>query len=131
MFGLFVFVLYALIAFGFMLALKNSVTHAAAEGARSAIGVTDDPNTPADERVEAAKTRALESLDWLGSKIQASDIVVSPIAHCTGAGSPTATCVTVKIIYPYKDRPLVPHAPGLGLVTPDTFEATAVVELTT
>ena len=130
-FGLFVFVLYALITFGFMLSLKNSITHAAAEGARAAIGVTDNAGTPNDERVDAAKARALASLDWLGSKIQASDIVVNPIAHCTNAASPTALCVKVEITYPYSTRPLVPPAPGLGLVTPNNFKATAVVELTT
>ena len=132
MFGLFVYVLYALIAFGFMLSLKNSVTHAAAEGARAAIGVVDNPATTlVDERVEAARSRTLASLDWLGSRIQPSDVVVSPIAHCTNSSSPTALCVTVVVTYPYATRPLVPPAPGLGLVTPDNFKASAVVELTT
>ena len=131
-FGLFVYVLYALIAFGFMLSLKNSITHAAAEGARAAIGVTDNPATPlVDERVEAARARALASLDWLGAKIQPSDVVVSPIGSCTNSSSVTAQCVTVEITYPYSVRPLVPHAPGLGLVTPDNFKASAVVEIVT
>jgi Flp pilus assembly protein TadG len=130
-FGLFVFVLYGLIAFGFMLSLKNSITHAAAEGARAAIGVTDDPSTPAvDERSQAAQTRAYQSLSWLGSKIQLSDISVATPAHCTSSSSPTATCITVVITYPYATRPLVPALPGLGLVTPDNFKASAVVELT-
>ena len=131
-FGLFVFVLYALIAFGMMLSVKNSITHAAAEGARAAIGVVDDPTTTSvDERTEAAKTRAYQSLSWLGSKIQLSDITVAPIAHCASSASPTAMCVTVTITYPYESRPIVPPAPGLGLMTPNHFSATAVVELST
>jgi len=131
-FGLFVFVLYALIAFGMMLSAKNSLTHAAAEGARAAIGVVDDPATPlVDERVTAAQTRAYQSLSWLGSKIQLADVSVPAIAHCASSASPTAMCVTVNITYPYSTRPLVPPAPGMGLVTPDNLKATAVVELTT
>jgi Flp pilus assembly protein TadG len=129
-FGLFVFVLYALIAFGLILSTKNSITHAAAEGARSAIGVTDNTATSNDERVDAAKARVAQSLDWLGSKYVASDSPDPVIAHCTNSTSPTATCITVKVVYPYDLRPLVSPAPGLGLVTPSSFSATAVVELT-
>ena len=36
------FILYGLIAFGMMLALKQSVTNAAAEGARAVVGVIDE-----------------------------------------------------------------------------------------
>ena len=130
-FLLFVYVLYALIAFGFMLSLKNSITHAAADGARAAIGVVDDPATPAvDERRTAAQTRAYQSLSWLGSKIQLSDIDAQAPDHCTSSPSPTAMCITEVITYPYSTRPLVPPAPGLGLVTPTNFKASAVVELT-
>src|SRR3954469_19103480 len=59
-FALFVFILYSLIAFGTALALKQSVTHAAAEGARAAVGVVDDPATAQDEREEKALTQVQE-----------------------------------------------------------------------
>ncbi len=41
--GFFVFVLYGLIAFGMILATKQRVTNAAAEGARAAVGSVDFP----------------------------------------------------------------------------------------
>ena len=124
-FGLFVLVIYALISFGMILAAKNSLTHAAAEGARAAIGVVDDPATVGvDERVEKARTKVGEALDWFGSKYQAGDTTAT-VAAC---GS--AECITVEIVYPYDSRPIVPLMPGLGVVTPSNLTSTAVVELT-
>lgn len=124
-FGLFVLVIYALISFGMILAAKNSLTHAAAEGARAAVGVVDDPTTTTvDERVERAKAKVGEALDWFGSKYQAGDTTAT-VAACG-----PAQCITVRIDYPYDSRPIVPPAPGLGLVTPSNLSSTAVVELT-
>lgn len=126
-FALFVFVLYGLIAFGMMLALKQSVTSAAAEGARSVVGVADDPSTPAvDERVSKAKSTVAQRLGWLGSLYDPADTTAT-VGTCA---SSTATCITVTITYPYSTRPLVPPAPGLGLVTPTSFGSTAVVQIT-
>ena len=123
-FALFVLVIFALVIFGISLAAKNSITHAAAEGARSAIGVVDDPATPADERVERARDKVGESLDWFGDKYQPADTTVS-VAPC-GA----AECITVTIVYPYESRPLIPAPPLLDQVTPTKLTSTAVVELT-
>lgn len=121
-FGLFVFILYALIAFGMMLALKQSVTNASAEAARSAVGI----NTDADA-IAKAKTTAADRLDWLGGKYQDSDTTAT-VGFCNGSSGPK--CITVKITYPYGSRPLVPPAPGLGLITPDSFGSTAIVQIT-
>lgn len=130
-FGLFIFVLYALICFGMILAAKNSVTHAAAEGARSAVGVIDNTATPlVDERIERAEQKVAENLAWFGSKYQPGDAQAS-IGACGAPAPPSAQCITVTITYPYDTRPLIPPAPGLGVVTPSKLTATAVVELTT
>ena len=128
-FALFVFVLYALICFGVILAAKNSVTHAAAEGARSAIGVVDVPSTPDDERLVRAYDRVAQSLAWFGPNYQPGDTTAT-IAACGPPAPPSAQCITVTITYPYESRPLIPPAPGLGVVTPSRLSATAVVELT-
>lgn len=123
-FALFMLVIYALISFGVILAAKNSLTHAAAEGARAAVAVVDDPMTPDDERIERAKDKVDEALSWFGSRYESGDTTAS-IAVCG-----TAECITVKITYPYSTRPIVPPAPGLGLVIPSNLTSTAVVELT-
>jgi Flp pilus assembly protein TadG len=128
-FVLFVLVIYALISFGMILATKNSLTHAAAEGARAAISVVDDPSTPAvDEREQRALDKIGDALDWLGNKYQPSD-ASADVAACNAAAPAGPQCITVTIVYPYETRPIVPPAPGLGLVTPNTLTSTAVVEL--
>jgi Flp pilus assembly protein TadG len=129
-FGIFVFVLYGLIAFGMILSLKQSVTHAATEGARSAIGITNDPATPADERTDAAIAHVRSSLNWLGtSKLNATTIAVSYPATGSNPDQCPTTCIKVVVTYPYNAQPLVPAAPGLGLVTPSTLSSTAIVAL--
>lgn len=129
-FSLFVLVIYALITFGMILATKNSLTHAAAEGARAAIGATDDLATLAvDEREVRAKDEVTKSLSWLGSKYDAANDVSAKVAACTASLPAGPQCITVTITYPYESRPIVPPAPGLGLVTPKNLTSTAVVEL--
>lgn len=129
-FGLFAFIVFALVTFGMMLAAKNSLTHAAAEGARSAIGVAELPAATLDARREdEAKAAVARSLDWFGNKYQPGDTSAT-VARCDPANPADLTeCITVTITYPYKDRPIVPPMPGVGLMTPDTFKATAVVKL--
>ena len=123
-FALFVLLIYGLVSFGVILAAKNSLTHAAAEGARAAVAVVDDPMTADDERIERAKEKVGQALDWFGSRYEPGDTTAS-IAPCG-----TAECITVKITYPYSTRPIVQPPPGLGLVIPSNLTSTAVVELT-
>jgi len=132
------FILYGLIAFGMMLALKQSVTSAAAEGARAVVGVVDDPATAGvDERVKKAQDTVANRLGWLGSKYQPSDLTVgwydsgtnSCSALAVGAPVPAPATICVKIAYPYGSRPLIPTAPGLGLITPSTLGSEARVQV--
>lgn len=128
------FILYALIAFGMMLALKQSVTSAAAEGARSAVGIVDDPATPGvDERIEKAKTTVSNRLGWLGSKYDPNDVEVNWYSGTSCSSTPPATgspaIICVRIEYPYETRPLIPTAPGLGLLTPSTLSSEALVQV--
>lgn len=130
------FILYALIAFGMMLALKQSVTSAASEGARAVVGVVDDPATAGDERVLRAQTTVANRLSWLGSKYQPGDLTVSWYNSVSGACDvaaggtpPSPPTVCVKIAYPYTSRPLIPGAPGMGLITPSTLGSEARVQV--
>ena len=121
-FGLFVFILYGLIAFGMILALKQSVTNAATEAARSAVGVSVDADA-----VTKATTTANDRLGWLSSSQKAALVITPTIAPCAGG---SGRCITVLVKYPYKGHELVPPAPGLGLVTPDTISTTSTVQIT-
>lgn len=137
---LLMFFIYAIAAFGVMLSTKNSLTHAASEGARSALSVSDLPAssantalsaTPPGRRVTQAVTTVTKYLGFLGSN--ASNAVVNAtIANCSTAVPlvDTTQCITVTVTYPWSAHPLIPAAPGLGLVTPNNMTATAVVRLT-
>ncbi len=119
---IFFFILYALVVFGMSLALKQSVTNAATEAARSAVGISADADA-----ITKAETTARNRLDWLSSSQKAALQVTPTVAPCAGGAG---RCITVLVKYPYKGHELVPAAPGLGLVTPDTIQTTATVQIT-
>jgi len=111
--GLFVYILYGLIAFGMILATKQRVTNAAAEGARAAVGQTTDADaiTAATARVAAAGLTA-----------------GAYTATYTPAVCGSNHCITVTVTYNLGAHPVVVPAPGLGLITPNTLSSTAVVQ---
>ena len=125
MIGLFVFVLYGLIAFGMILATKQSVTNAASEGARSAVGAVDDATA-----VSAAQLRVVKALGNSNGRYKVGpDPAGTP---ATGPCDPLTPlgprCITVSITYDLARHPVVPPAPGLNLVTPPSITSTAVVQ---
>ena len=109
---LFVSFLYALIAFGVILAKKQEITNAAADGARAAVGQSN----PA----QAAEDRVVQALGAPGK--YTATYVPGP---CTGG---TGNCITVTIDWNYGANPVVPNPPLFGKVTPDTLSAKAVVQ---
>lgn len=111
--GLFVFIIYGLVAFGMILATKQRVTNAAAEGARAAVGQTTSVGA-----VGAATSRVQAALGMPGP--------YTPIYSTAACGS--NQCITVTITYNLATNPVVPPAPGLGLVTPNAISSTAVVQ---
>ena len=111
--GLFVFILYGLISFGMILATKQRITNAAAEGARAAVGQTN---------AAAAVTAATNRVAAAGLPAGA----YTPTYSTGPCGS--NQCITVTITYNRASSPVVPPAPGLGLVTPSTISSSAVVQ---
>ena len=115
---LFFFILYALIVFGMTLALKQSVTNAAAEGARSAVG-SADPSATALSTVQ-------QRLSWLSADQRAALTVDRTVAPCSGG---SGQCITVRVSYPYGSKPLVPPAPIVSGITPSVIGSTATVQI--
>jgi Flp pilus assembly protein TadG len=121
----FMVILFGILTYGFIYGLDQSMNHAAAEGARSAISTTSD-----SAAITKAHDTALQRLGWLGSRIQSSDIVatvVQGVADCD-PNDATIKCIKVVITYPWATRPIIPQFPGLP--TPSQMQATAIVELT-
>ena len=117
-FLLFALMLYGLIAFGMILATKQRITSAASGAARAAVGAASDA-----EAVSRATQRVEDALGAPGGYSP----TYSP-APCDPANPTGPRCMTVTITWDYENHPIVPPAPGLGLVTPDEFGATAVVQ---
>ena len=113
--GLFVFILYGLIAFGMVLATKQRVTNAAAEGARAAVGSAN----PTDA-ISAATARVLAAGLPFGA--------YTPTYSTAPCGTTGTECITVTITYDLDGHPVIPPAPGLGLVMPPSMSSTAVVQ---
>lgn len=106
--GLFAFILYGLVSFGIILATKQRVTSAAADGARAAVGAAD---------LAAARSQASQLvINKLGATGYTATYVAEPA--CVAP----AKCIKVTIVYT-----LAP-SPGLGLVTPPTTTSSAVVQ---
>ena len=128
-------ILFGIISYGMMLSFRQTLSQAAAEGARAAAVTFVEE----DKRGEAvlAVTGALESFDVScteggdlmrdGADVGSCDI--SDPDDCTPAAGAGVECVTVTLIYDYENASIVPTFPGLGIVLPDklTYEAQARV----
>ncbi len=120
--GLFVFILYGLIDFGMILATKQRITNAAAEGARAAVGSAAGlTGVPAEDAAKAAATARV-----LAAGLPAG--AYTPVYTTAPCGTGSNHCITVTITYNLDTHPVIPPAPGLGLVTPNTITSTAVVQ---
>lgn len=139
---LFFTILYLLIAFGMALAVKQSITNAASEGARAAIGAQPIGIETLDQaQVRVAKARVAGALDWLGSHyVESRDLKVGtptpdpevfiPLPGlCDPVGDPLGPkCITVKVTYLWKGNEIVPPGPGSALL-PETFSSESVVQV--
>lgn len=110
---------YAIVAYGLVFTLKQSLTLAAEEGARAA--VQNAPNEAT--RLARAETMAKGVLNWLpGDGITVS----ANAANCVA--NPATRCVTVVVNYDYAGHPIVPALPLLGIAIPANLGATATVQ---
>ena len=126
-FPLFFLIMYAIVTFGLIFAVQQSLTLAATEGARSALNYVYEANGSGSQaltdRASAAKTTAVGLTSWL-AHVQ----IPTPVSG-TCSYDPTMYCVTVTVTYPYQAHPLVPALPLLGLVTPTQLTGKATVQI--
>lgn len=115
-------ILYGLIAFGLAFGVKNSLTSAVSEGARSSIGAPDGTEAA------VAKATVAERLSWLGTRYQDSDTTATVVDCATGLADAAGECIRVVINFPYESRALIPSAPGLGLLLPENIATEATVK---
>ncbi|MEQ6903275.1 TadE/TadG family type IV pilus assembly protein [Nocardioides sp. YIM 152588] len=113
------YLIFGIIDFGVALSFRQSVSQAAAEGARAA-AVQIDPGLR-----ELDAFAAVEGAMAASGKTCASDGMT-----CTMLLAPAscATCVEVTVSYDYGEHPLIPSVPGFGVLF-DTIEHSAVIRV--
>lgn len=120
---------FAVIAYGYMLSFRQTASQSAAEGARAA-AVAPTSTSLADR--QAAAIRAVDQAIASGPgdlKCNAGYLTCTAtrIANC-GDGS-AHDCMKVVVSYPYRDHSLLPSVPGLGFLLPSRISYTAVAEV--
>ncbi len=135
---IFVALVFGIISYGYMLSYRQGLSQAATEGARAAAIV------PSGLDVAAKTTRALtalnQSLDAYGVSCAAGNpgilsrgtensgtCTILPSTACPEDN--TRKCATITVTHAYRDHPLIPSFPGLGVTLPQNLTYTAVVEV--
>lgn len=119
-FPIFFSLFYAIVCYGFVFTIQQSLTMAAAEGARAAVR---DASSDA-QRITNAQNASNQVLSWLAS---GSYSVTVAIGACVG--DPSVNCVQVTATYDYAGHPIVPPLPLLGVAVPNALNAAATVQL--
>ena len=115
--------LFGIISYGYVLSFKQGLTQAAAEGARAgAVGSPADAAAAVTRSVGAYnRTCNTGGLTCRGS----APAQWPPVPYTCG----THTCITVEVSYDWKNYPLLPKFPGLGLLLPDTLKSVSVSQV--
>ncbi|GHJ58015.1 hypothetical protein NOK12_05340 [Nocardioides sp. OK12] len=114
-------ILMGIIAFGLMLSFRQSISQAAAEGARAA--AVAPPGTDFATRKRAAEAA-------IAAAIPGSHTCGDGVLTCTipDPGT-TGKTVRVAVSYNYDKAPVGPEFPGLGVVMPDSLAFTSEVRI--
>lgn len=131
---LFMTIIIGIISYGYMLSYRQTVSQAAAEGARAA--AIAPSGLTAAQKLTKATAAVNDSLQSYGMTCSGSVLKKGADAYgscsITVAGtcpSGSGSCATVTISHQYRDHPLVPSFPGLGVTLPQNLTFTSVVEV--
>lgn len=113
---------FGIITYAFMMSFRQSMTQAAAEGARAAALA---PAALVGARTDAALAQAVAGFD---QTCGVGGLTCTPVvAPCTE--DPGLDCVTVTLEYDYANNPLLPPLPLLSGLLPSRLSAQSVVEV--
>ena len=115
--------LFGIISYGYALSFKQGLTQAAAEGARAAAVAGSSATT-------VATTAMAHVMDGYNKHCGTGGLTCTATTYTDSAnGCPSASCVKVVASYDYKNYPLMPKFPGLGLLLPDTISSTSITQV--
>lgn len=127
---IFVALVFGIISYGYMLSYRQGLSQAATEGARSAAVAPSGADR--EDRARTALNASLAAYDVAceGTALQRRGATVGSciidVADVCSGGRP---CVTIDVNHNYRDHPLIPSFPGLGITLPEQLPYTAVVEV--
>ncbi|CAN5324237.1 pilus assembly protein [soil metagenome] len=131
-FPIFFLLLYGIISYGIIFALRLGMQTAAEDGARAGLRYC---GTQLTCRTSAASAEAVARMTWLKNATvtaKACPIGVDcPVGTAPICGStlPTRCQIVVTVDYDYTAHPLAPPLPGLGLLLPTSVQGRASVLL--
>ncbi|WP_076594138.1 TadE family protein [Herminiimonas arsenitoxidans] len=133
-FPIFFMIFYAIITYGMIFVAQQSITLAAAEGARAALRVGSATN-PAEidanreENARRAATGTGSVAYWLMPRLAFAPSL-APCGYNSPANS-SIRCYSVTVTYPYKQYPLVPLllGPLMNVVIPTQLSSTAIIQI--
>ncbi len=111
--------LFGIITYGYALSFKQSLTQAAAEGARAGAVSGEAAALPQ----VANAVRAFNQTCGVGG------LACSTSTAAADTGCTAGACIRVRVTYNWKDYPLLPRFPGLGFLLPDTLTSTSITRL--
>jgi len=110
-FPVFFSLFYAIVGYGLVMTLEQSLTHASKEGARAAIKADPTAYTDASayqsKVAELARNAAAQTLAWLPDTQKALVLGTAPNYDKVGV-SVAGSSITVTLSYPYAQAPLIP-----------------------
>jgi len=115
--------LFGIIEYGYVLSFKQGLTQAAAEGAR--VGAVGGDSAAIATAVNKAVGGFKQTCNTGGLRCRNDAGVWPPTATTCG----TNTCITIEVSYDWKNHPILPKFPGLGLILPDTLKSTSVARV--
>ncbi|WP_170286089.1 TadE/TadG family type IV pilus assembly protein [Nocardioides rubriscoriae] len=127
-------ILFGIISYGFMLAFRQSMSQAAAEGSRAVAVLPVSSTVTAAQQADAARAGVNNSLSSFGVTCVGSDLkrgstvagtCIITVAPCVG--QTTVNCATVSLDYSYRDHPLVPTLFGFTLPSSLSYAASTQV----
>ncbi|MEG0150550.1 MAG: TadE/TadG family type IV pilus assembly protein [Comamonas sp.] len=144
-FPIFFLIFYAIVTYGLIFAAQQTVTLAAAEGARAAVRYQAGKDQDAKKvaRIAAACDMSNQALAWLrntgatqtapASGVCATGITKTEVSTVTDQCSELSgvTCIKVLVTYDYDQAPLIPKllGPLLSLPTPKALQGQAVAQI--
>ncbi|MET3960515.1 Flp pilus assembly protein TadG [Marmoricola sp. OAE513] len=124
---------FATISYAYMLSFRQSLSQAAAEGARAAAVAPAGTSQAAAEAV--AKSAVDDALEGVAGNLACgtSNLTCTFTWKTTGCGNDVngnaLKCLSVKVSYPYRDHSLMPTVPGFGFLLPDTLAYSATAQV--